>query len=51
MAAIVGACNGALQAYDGWDNMIYVAGEIREPGKTNPKSYNWFVCMHYDLSS
>ncbi len=25
-AAIVAACNGALQAYDGWGNMIYVAG-------------------------
>ena len=43
MAAIVAACNGALQAYDGWGNMIYVAGEIREPVKYSPKSHTWFV--------
>ena len=47
MAAIVAACNGALQAYDGWGNMIYVAGEIREPGKNIPRSViiGLFVCI------
>ena len=37
--------NGALQAYDGWGNMIYVAGEIREPGKNIPRSLI-LVCLY-----
>ncbi len=47
MAAIVAAINGALQAYDGWGNMIYVAGEIDKPGKNIPRSLilGLFICI------
>jgi len=38
IAAIVAAINGALQSYDGWANMLMVAGEIKEPKKNIPKS-------------
>ncbi len=38
IAAIIAACNGALQAYDGWGNMVNVAGEIKNPQKNIPKS-------------
>ncbi len=38
IAAIIAACNGALQAYDGWGNMVNVAGEIKSPQKNIPKS-------------
>jgi APA family basic amino acid/polyamine antiporter len=37
-AAIIAACNGALQAYDGWGTMVNVAGEIKNPQKNIPKS-------------
>ncbi len=38
IAALVAACNGALQSYDGWANMITVAGEIKNPEKNIPRS-------------
>ncbi|MEI7963945.1 MAG: amino acid permease, partial [Chitinophagaceae bacterium] len=38
IAALVAACNGALQAYDGWGTMVNVAGEIKDPQKNIPKS-------------
>lgn len=38
VAAMVAACNGALQSYDGWGNMVMVAGEIKKPGKYIPRS-------------
>jgi basic amino acid/polyamine antiporter, APA family len=36
--AMVAACNGALQAYDGAYMIVYVAGEVRNPGKILPRS-------------
>jgi APA family basic amino acid/polyamine antiporter len=36
--AWVAACNGALQALDGSNTMLYVAGEIRNPGINIPRS-------------
>jgi APA family basic amino acid/polyamine antiporter len=38
VAAMVAACNGALQSYDGWGNMVMVAGEIKQPGRNIPRS-------------
>lgn len=38
VAAFVAACNGALQAFDGSNNMLNVTGEIRNPGYTIPRS-------------
>ena len=49
IAAIIAACNGALQAYDGWGNMVNVAGEIKNPQKNIPKSLGIFICTNYCL--
>jgi len=38
IAAMVAATNGALQAYDGWGNLVYVSGEIKDPQRNIPKS-------------
>ena len=38
VTAVVAACNGALQAFDGCSNMLYVTGEIKDPGRNIPKS-------------
>lgn len=38
IAAMVAATNGALQAYDGWGNLVYVAGEIKDPQRNIPRS-------------
>lgn len=38
MTAMVAACNGALQAFDGCNNMLYLTGEIKNPGRNIPKS-------------
>ncbi len=47
VAAIVAACNGALQAYDGWGTMINIAGEIRSPQRNIPRSLfvGLFTCI------
>ncbi|MFN8243204.1 MAG: amino acid permease [Ferruginibacter sp.] len=47
IAALVAASNGALQAYDGWANMINVAGEIRDPQRNIPRSLfmGLFTCI------
>jgi len=47
IAAIIAACNGALQAYDGWGNMVNVAGEIKNPQKNIPKSLGISICTNY----
>jgi len=38
ITAIVAACNGALQAFDGANNMLYLTGEIKNPGRNIPLS-------------
>ncbi|CAN5227605.1 amino acid permease [soil metagenome] len=45
--AMVAACNGALQAYDGAYMIVYMAGEVKSPGKTLPRSLiiGMFACM------
>lgn len=37
IAGIIAAMSGAFAAYDGWNNISFVAGEIKEPGKNIPK--------------
>jgi APA family basic amino acid/polyamine antiporter len=38
LAAWVAACNGALQALDGCNNMLNMTGEIKDPGKNIPRA-------------
>lgn len=38
MLAIVMAMNKALWSYDGWNNLTYVSGEVRNPQVTVPRS-------------
>lgn len=38
VTAFIAACNGALQAFDGCNNMLNVTGEIKRPGSNIPKS-------------
>ena len=38
VTAIIAACNGALQAYDGCNNLLNMTGEIKDPGKNIPRS-------------
>lgn len=38
VTAIVAACNGALQAFDGCNNMLNLTGEIKNPGRNIPRS-------------
>ena len=38
LGAIVAAMSGAFWAYDGWNNITYIAGEIREPQKNIPRA-------------
>ena len=38
MRAYVAAIAGAFWAYDGWNNITFVAGEIQEPQRNIPKS-------------
>jgi len=38
ITALVAASNGALQAFDGCNNMLYITGEIKDPGRNIPKS-------------
>ena len=47
VAAMVAACNGALQAFDGSSNMINIAGEIKDPRKNIPRSLfvGLFTCI------
>ncbi len=39
--AFFGAMTAALWAYDGWNNVSMVAGEVREPQKNLPRSLIW----------
>lgn len=38
LAAIVAATSGAFWGYDGWNNITFVAGEIKDPQRNIPKS-------------
>ena len=47
VAAMVAACNGALQAFDGYAIMLTIGGEIKNPAKNIPRSLimGLIVCM------
>lgn len=47
MVALVAALNGALQAFDGGYMIVYMAGEVRNPGKNLPRSLliGLFTCI------
>lgn len=47
VAAMVAACNGALQAFDGYYVMLSIGGEIKKPGRNIPRSLiaGMSVCM------
>jgi len=38
LPAFMAAMAGAFWAYDGWNNITFIAGEIREPQRTIPRS-------------
>lgn len=38
MLALAMAMNKALWSYDGWNNLTYVSGEVREPQRTVPRA-------------
>src|SRR4051812_26745666 len=38
LAAIAAALQGAFWAYDGWNKLTYIAGEIKEPQRNIPKA-------------
>lgn len=44
---VVAAMSGALSAYDGWNNLGFAAGEIRDPQNNIPRSLIWglVICM------
>jgi APA family basic amino acid/polyamine antiporter len=43
----VAAMSGALASYDGWNNLSFMAGEIKQPQKNIPRSYlaGLGICM------
>jgi APA family basic amino acid/polyamine antiporter len=47
LGAIAVAMTGAFYAYDGWINVTYIAGEIKQPQKNIPKSLatGVFICI------
>lgn len=47
MSAIVVAMTGAFYAYDGWINVTFIAGEIKNPQRNIPRSLaiGVFVCI------
>ncbi len=47
VAAMVAAINGGLQSFDGWANMLHVAGEVKNPSRNIPRSLlvGVFACM------
>lgn len=38
VGALVAALSGAFWAYDGWNNITYVAGEVRQPSRNIPRA-------------
>src|SRR5207248_2019333 len=38
IAAIAAALRGAFWAYDGWNNVTYIAGEVRNPQRNIPRA-------------
>ena len=52
VTALVAACNGALQAFDGCNNMLYLTGEIKDPGQKYSKKFVYrIISLYCHLSS
>jgi APA family basic amino acid/polyamine antiporter len=47
LSGIIAAMTGAFFAYDGWVNITFIAGEIKQPQRNIPKSLitGMFVCI------
>jgi APA family basic amino acid/polyamine antiporter len=47
VTGFVAATSGALAAYDGWNNMGFVGGEIKDPQKNIPRGLIWglIICI------
>jgi basic amino acid/polyamine antiporter, APA family len=47
ITGFVAATSGALAAYDGWNNLGFVGGEIKDPQRNIPKGLTWglILCM------
>jgi APA family basic amino acid/polyamine antiporter len=45
LSGVVAAFTGAFFAYDGWINIVSMAGEIKEPQKNIPRSLWWGVAI------
>jgi APA family basic amino acid/polyamine antiporter len=47
VAAIIAAMSGAFWGYDGWNNITFVAGEIKDPQRNIPRSLitGMLVCI------
>jgi APA family basic amino acid/polyamine antiporter len=41
VAAIAAALQGAFWAYDGWNKLTYIAGEVKEPQRNFPRALLW----------
>ena len=47
LSGFIAATSGALTAYDGWNNLGFAGGEIKEPQKNIPRGLIWglLICM------
>lgn len=47
IAALVAATSGAFWGYDGWNNITFVAGEIKDPQRNIPRSllFGLLICI------
>lgn len=47
ISGFMAAIGGAFWAYDGWNNITFIAGEIKQPQQTIPRSLmlSMFVCI------
>lgn len=47
IAAFAAATTGAFMSYDGWNNITFVAGEIKDPQRNIPRSlfYGMLICI------
>src|SRR5208337_1496835 len=41
IAAIAAALQGAFWAYDGWNKLTYIGGEIKDPQRNLPRAFFW----------
>jgi len=44
IAALAAALQGAFWAYDGWNKITYIAGEVKAPQRNTPRALLWGIC-------